>query len=68
MKDDEAPGSDLDQMVAMLERSEIDYVEQVDEGGEEENGEVLTILDINDTVRMIFDEDGGLLELNPIPN
>ena len=57
----EAQGSDLDQMIAMLERSEIDY--DVDHEDEEE-----TIVDINGSSRMTFNEEGELLAITLIPN
>lgn len=69
MRNDESEelGTDLEQMKAMLEQSEIDYNEDyLDEDGDED--EAFTVLDINDTVRMIFDEEGTLLEVSPIPN
>jgi len=58
-------GSDMEQMIAMLEKAEIDYTED-DDGDSDE--EVFNIIDINESVRMVFDEDGDLLEINPIPN
>jgi hypothetical protein len=64
VKYNEEIGSDLELMIAMLEKSEIDYTE--DEDGEDED--LSTTVDINDTVRMVFDEEGNLIEVNPIPN
>jgi hypothetical protein len=54
-------GSDLDQTIAMLERTEIDYEEDSEDEG-------YTAININESVRMLFDEDGILLEVNPILN
>ena len=62
-RDDELEGlgSDLEQMIAMLEKAEVDY--EADYEDEEE-----TILDINGNTRMTFNEDGELLNVTPIPN
>ncbi len=60
-EDLEAIGSDLEQMIAMLEKAEIDY--DADYEDEEE-----TILDIGNDTRMTFNEDGDLLTVSPIPN
>lgn len=69
---DEEIGNDLEQVIAMLEKSEIDYVHQYDgEDGEDDDldlDELGSYIDVNDTVRMTFDEEGNLLEINPIPN
>jgi hypothetical protein len=59
-------GSDLEQMIAMLEKSEIDYSEE--DGSIDEDEEQFTIVDVNESVRMIFDDEGDLMEINPIPN
>ena len=65
-------GSDLEQMIAMLERSEIDYLHQYDGEDSEEGEEELSLddlgshIDINDSVRMVFDADGNLLEVKLI--
>lgn len=49
----EAPGSDLEQMIAMLERAEVDY-EKTDSDDE-------TLLIVGDSETMMyFDEDGNL--------
>lgn len=65
----EEVGTDLEQMVSMLEEAEIDYVEDyLNDEEEEGDDDSLIVLDINDTVRMVFDSDGSLLEVNPIPN
>jgi hypothetical protein len=64
-EDEEADiGSDLEQIVAILEKSEIDHSE--DQDGDDD--EIFTVLSINDTVQMIFDEDGNLVEVNPVLN
>ncbi len=60
-EDLEALGSDLEQMIAMLEKAEIDY--DADYEDEEE-----TILDIGNNTRMTFNEDGDLLTVSQIPN
>lgn len=60
-EDLEALGSDLEQMIAMLEKAEIDY--DADYEDEEE-----TILDIGNDTRMTFNEDGDLLTVTQIPN
>lgn len=57
----ETIGSDLEQMIAMLEKAEIDY--DVDYEDAEE-----TILDVEGVSRMTFNEDGDLLEMTLIPN
>jgi hypothetical protein len=57
----ESVGSDLEQMIAMLEKAEIDY--EADYEDEEE-----TILDINGATRMTFNEDGDLTSVNLIPH
>lgn len=62
-KEEQEIGNDLEQIVAMLERSEIDYYQ--DEDGDED--EQVTIVDINDSVRMVFDEEGELLSVSPLP-
>jgi hypothetical protein len=60
-EEDEAEGlgSDLEQMIAMLEKAEVDYekTEDVDDGDEE------TRLVINDNVFAQFDEEGNLLNM-----
>lgn len=68
---DEKVGSDLEQVIAMLERSEIDYVYQYDSDDAEDGlnlDELGSYVDANDTVRMSFDEEGNLIEINPITN
>ena len=60
-EDLEAMGSDLEQMIAMLEKAEIDY--DADYEDEEE-----TIVDIDGNTRMTFNENGDLLSVTPIPN
>lgn len=70
---EEETGNELEQVIAMLERSEIDYVHQYEgeDGSEDEEldlDELGSYIDVNDTVRMFFDEEGNLLEINPIPN
>lgn len=54
-EEDEAEGlgSDLEQMVAMLEKAEIDYEKDTDDEGD-------TTLTINDDYFASFDEDGNL--------
>lgn len=51
-------GSDLEQILAMLERSEIDH--EMDSDDEE------STIYVNDKVEMVFDEDGNLLNINAI--
>lgn len=57
-EEDEAEtlGSDLEQMVAMLEKAEIDYEQDMDDEGQTE-------LNVNDKSIFLFDEDGNLLEV-----
>lgn len=73
MTDNQADGTDLEQTIAMLERSEIDYLHQY-EGEELADSDDIDLddmgsyVDINETVRMSFDSEGNLIEVNPIPN
>jgi hypothetical protein len=55
----ESLGSDLEQMIAILEKAEIDYekTEDADDGDEE------TILVISDDIYAHFDEEGNLLSM-----
>lgn len=57
----ETVGSDLEQMVAMLEKAEIDY--NLDDEDEEDQA-----LDIDGITRATFNEDGDLLSIGLIPN
>ncbi len=57
----ETVGSDLEQMIAMLEKAEIDY--DVDYEDAEE-----VVLDIDSVTRMTFNEDGDLLTVGLISN
>ena len=60
-EESESIGSDLEQMVAMLEKAEVDY--ELDDEDEEEQ-----ILTINDSTQMSFNEDGDLLSVDTISN
>lgn len=53
----ETLGSDLEQLVAMLEKAEIDYDQETDEEG---NTDVM----MNGHSVMSFDEDGNLLDVS----
>jgi thiamine phosphate synthase YjbQ (UPF0047 family) len=67
-EEEQEVGSDLEQIISMLERSEIDYLHQYEGEDSDDVEEMGSYVDINDTVRMSFDEEGNLLEVNPIPN
>jgi len=59
-EENEEIGSDLEQMIAMLEKAEIDYYK--DE--EEHEHELVTLIINDDSIRMYFNEDGDLVEIN----
>lgn len=52
----ETVGSDIEQMIAMLERAEVDYDKQ---NSDEEDDDESSIV-IEDILRMNFDADGNL--------
>lgn len=52
----ETIGSDLEQMIAMLERAEVDYEKQ--DSDDEDNDESSIVID--DLLQLNFDEDGTL--------
>lgn len=51
----ESSGNDLEQMVAMLEKAEIDYDQTTEPEG-------ITALEVNGAT-MLFDEDGNLTDM-----
>ena len=58
----ESLGSDLEQMVAMLEKAEVDY----DKTEYDDDGDHETRLLINDEALFRFDEDGNLLSVDVV--
>lgn len=55
----ESLGSDLEQMIAMLEKAEIEY----DKQQSEDDGDESTTLVINDDIYAEFDDEGNLLSM-----
>lgn len=63
-EENEKLGSDLEQMVAMLEKAEIDYVQDEVYDGEY----LINIIEIDDRITMNFDEEGNLKEIFRSPS
>lgn len=71
IKKNEEMGSDLEQIIAILERSEIDYTHQYEGENDEDDlnlNEFGSYIYVNDTTIMTFDEEGSLLEINSVAN
>lgn len=65
LKKNEEMGTDLEQMIAMLEGAEVDHdkVFFEDEDDEDDEDDQTITLEINGKVFMVFDPDGSLLDV-----
>ena len=59
-REDEIEGSDMEQVIALLEKVEIDYVAELGDMGDD------NIVIVNDSVEFIFDDEQNLIDVRPI--
>lgn len=59
-REDEIEGSDLELLISILEKSEIDYVSEIGDVGEN-----CTVI-VNDAAEFVFDDEQNLIEVNPL--